>query len=127
LNISVQAANLSDGRIESIRKNLFGSENRIESNRIETFFCPNGNALLDAGVLIRPGAIGDEFWQLLKNERKPEWIEYSDQHALLHRVNIYTVFRKTSTFVFFEHLCQKLTDFNDFWYVKSLEYLTLTS
>ena len=33
LNISVQAANLSDCRIESIRKNRFGSENRIESNR----------------------------------------------------------------------------------------------
>jgi len=32
LNISVQAANLSDCRIESNRKkNLFGSENRIET------------------------------------------------------------------------------------------------
>ena len=37
LNISVQAANLSDCRIESNRKNRFGSENRIESNR--NFFC----------------------------------------------------------------------------------------
>ena len=33
LNISVQAANLSDWRIESNRKNRFGSENLIESNR----------------------------------------------------------------------------------------------
>ena len=33
LNISVQAANLSDCRIESNRKNRFGSENQIESNR----------------------------------------------------------------------------------------------
>jgi len=33
LNISVEAANLSDWRIESNRKNRFGSENRIESNR----------------------------------------------------------------------------------------------
>ena len=33
LNISVEAANLSDWRIESNRKNGFGSENRIESNR----------------------------------------------------------------------------------------------
>jgi len=32
-NISVQAANLSDWRIESNRKNRFGSENRIEWNR----------------------------------------------------------------------------------------------
>ena len=31
LNISVQAANLSDCRIESNRKNRFGSENRIET------------------------------------------------------------------------------------------------
>ena len=31
LNISVQASNLSDCRIESNRKNRFGSENRIES------------------------------------------------------------------------------------------------
>ena len=33
LNISVEAANLSDWRIESSRKNRFGSENRIESNQ----------------------------------------------------------------------------------------------
>ena len=33
LNISVEAANLSDWRIESNRKNRFGSDNRIESNR----------------------------------------------------------------------------------------------
>ena len=33
LNISVQAANLSDFRIESNRKNRFGSDNRIESKR----------------------------------------------------------------------------------------------
>ena len=44
LNISVEAANLSDWRIESNRKNRFGGENRIESNR--NFFCPNWNALL---------------------------------------------------------------------------------
>jgi len=31
LNISVEAANLSDWLIESNRKNRFGSENRIES------------------------------------------------------------------------------------------------
>jgi len=37
LNISVQAANLSDCRIESNRKNRFGSENRIE-----TFFARIG-------------------------------------------------------------------------------------
>jgi len=44
LNISVQAENLSDCRIESNRENRFGSENRIESNR--NFFCPNWNALV---------------------------------------------------------------------------------
>jgi len=44
LNISVEAANLSDWRIESNRKNRFGSENRIESK----LFCPNWNALLPA-------------------------------------------------------------------------------
>ena len=33
LNISVETANLSDWRIESNRKNRFGSENRIESNQ----------------------------------------------------------------------------------------------
>ena len=37
LNISVEAANLSDWRIESNRKNRFGSENRIE-----TFFARIG-------------------------------------------------------------------------------------
>ena len=41
LNISVQAANLSDCRIKSNRKNRFGTENRIESK----LFCPNWNAL----------------------------------------------------------------------------------
>jgi len=41
LNIVVEAANLSDWRIEPNRKNLFGSENRIESK----LFCPNWNAL----------------------------------------------------------------------------------
>ena len=40
LNISVEAANLSDWRIES-KKNRFGSETRIESK----FFCSNWNAL----------------------------------------------------------------------------------
>ena len=42
LNISVQAANLSDCRIESNRKKI-DSVARIESNR--NFFCPNWNAL----------------------------------------------------------------------------------
>ena len=46
LNISVQAANLSDCRIES-KKIWFRSENRIESK----LFCPNWNALLTDGVL----------------------------------------------------------------------------
>jgi len=31
LNISVEAANLSDWRLESNRKNRFGNENRIET------------------------------------------------------------------------------------------------
>ena len=44
LNISVEAANLSDWRIESNRKKI-DSVARIESNRIETF-CPNWNALI---------------------------------------------------------------------------------
>jgi len=38
LNISVQATKFSDCRIESNRKNQFGGENRIESNR--KFFLP---------------------------------------------------------------------------------------
>ena len=42
LNISVQAANLSDCPIESNRKKI-DSVARIESNR--NFFCPNWNAL----------------------------------------------------------------------------------
>ena len=46
LNISAEAANLSDWRIESNRKNRFGSENRIESK----LFCPNWNALLLDGA-----------------------------------------------------------------------------
>jgi len=41
LNISVEAANLSDWRIESKKIDLVA---RIESNR--NFFCPNWNALL---------------------------------------------------------------------------------
>ena len=49
LNISIQAANLSDCRIES-KKNRFGSENRIESNR--NFFCPNWNALLSTRLAL---------------------------------------------------------------------------
>jgi len=44
LNISVEAAKLSNWRIKSNRKNRFGSENRIESNG--NFFCPNWNALV---------------------------------------------------------------------------------
>jgi len=31
-----------------------------------------------------------------------------------------------ATFLFFEELCQKITNFNDFWYVKSGENFTLT-
>jgi len=47
LNISVEAANLSDWRIESNRKKI-DSVARIESNRIESkLFCPNWNALVD--------------------------------------------------------------------------------
>ena len=46
MNISVLAANLSDCRIESSRKNRFGSENRIESK----LFCLNWNALPCAGI-----------------------------------------------------------------------------
>ena len=51
LNISLEAANLSDWRIESKKSNnQFGSENLIESNR--NFFCPNWNALVrDADCL----------------------------------------------------------------------------
>jgi len=41
LNISVEAANLSDWRIESNRKKI-DSVTRIESNRIETFFARIG-------------------------------------------------------------------------------------
>ena len=45
LNISVEAANLSDWRIES-KKNRFGSENRIKSK----LFCPNWNALIHSNA-----------------------------------------------------------------------------
>ena len=48
MNISVQAANLSYCRIESNRKNRFGSENRIESNR--NFFLPK----LECSTVDRP-------------------------------------------------------------------------
>ena len=58
LNISVEAANLSDCRIESNRKNRFGSENRIESNR--NFFCPNWNALLDTSACTQVDARCDK-------------------------------------------------------------------
>ena len=44
---------------------------------------------------------------------------------LFDRPNIPCV-PKTSTFIFFEYLCQKLTDFTNFWYVKSWENLTWT-
>ena len=55
LNISVQAANLSDCRIEPKK---IDSVARIESNRN---FCPNWNALVgsitnDADYLTRPGS-----------------------------------------------------------------------
>ena len=36
----------------------------------------------------------------------------------------YTLWQKTATFLFFKYLCQQLTDFNDFWCVKSWENLT---
>ena len=49
--MSVKAANLSDCRIESNRKNRFGSENRIESK----FFCPNWNALIQRPL--RPSSV----------------------------------------------------------------------
>jgi len=48
LNISVEAANLSDWRIESNRKNRFGSENRIESNR--NFFARIGMLFVPASM-----------------------------------------------------------------------------
>jgi len=57
LNISVQAANLSDCRIES-KKN--DSVARIESNRIETFFCPNWNALLTTWLIKDKESTRDE-------------------------------------------------------------------
>jgi len=44
--ISVEAANLSDWRIESNRKNRFGSENRIKSKlftRIGMLYCGPGD------------------------------------------------------------------------------------
>ena len=47
LNISVEAANLSDWRIESNRKNRFGSENRIDSK----LFCRNWNALVQKTLI----------------------------------------------------------------------------
>ena len=55
LNISVEAANLSDWRIESNRKK---SIRQRESNR--NFFCPNWNALLATNFLV----IGQGVWIL---------------------------------------------------------------
>jgi len=55
LNISVQAANLSDWRIESNRKNRFGSENRIESK----LFLPELECSINKAIVhsrLRPGA-----------------------------------------------------------------------
>jgi len=49
-HISVQAANLSDCRIESNRKNRFGSENRIESNL--NFFAGIGMLYRDVGYTL---------------------------------------------------------------------------
>ena len=42
-------------------------------------------------------------------------------------VYVYTVCRKTSTFLFFKQLCQKLTDFNDFRCAKILRKLEINS
>jgi len=53
LNISVQAANLSDCRIESNRKKIDSVE-RIESNRIETFFARIGLLYLPDGHVTLP-------------------------------------------------------------------------
>jgi len=49
-HISVQAANLSDCRIESNRKNRFGSSNRIESNL--NFFAGIGMLYRDVGYTL---------------------------------------------------------------------------
>ena len=43
----------------------------------------------------------------------------------LNSTDVHRVPKKTSTFLFFKYLCQKLTDFNDFWCVKSWENLTV--
>ena len=39
-------------------------------------------------------------------------------------IRIYSLSPETSIYYFFEYLCLKLTDFNDFWYVKSRENFT---
>ena len=49
----MQAANLSDCRIESNRKNRFGSENRIESN--QNFFLPELECSIDWYAVARLG------------------------------------------------------------------------
>jgi len=42
-------------------------------------------------------------------------------------VTIHVVLKKRPPFYYFKYLCQKLSDFNDFWCVKSRENLTPTS
>ena len=55
--------------------------------------------------------------------------DYRLVHFLLNRLtfanaSMSTLCQKKSTFLFFKYLCQKLTDFNDFWCVKSWENFT---
>jgi len=50
-------------------------------------------------------------------------MQYSLSLSLSLYIYMYTVFQKMSTFLLLEKLCQKLTDFNNFWYIKSWENL----
>jgi len=50
--------------------------------------------------------------------RSPDFWRYINLYVGLC-MYMYTVSRKNIHLLFSEQLCQKLTDFNDFWHVKS--------
>jgi len=62
LNISVEVANLSDWRIESKKSIRYW-----ESNRIETFFYPNWNALVDTDVGYGWSSTSGGWWYIQRN------------------------------------------------------------
>jgi len=64
--------------------------------------------------------------QIHTEQTQVDWQPTDPLCCPLNAANIISCVPEKSTFLFFEWLCQKLTDFNNFWHVKLWENLTWT-